>query len=711
MKHHFYFFKSISLLILFLCLCAGKMWAQTYATSQTNGTTGLCLLCSVSNPDNAIKNDNLTDYSAFNIPVGLLGVTVYQSLIFPAASIAGCDSLIVGVGNGGSLLAINLLAGVSVQTFNGSIANPDSVSLNSNNVRILGSNQGEVILKPAGKFDRVKITLSSSILGLLTGFRIYYAYHKPVVPVPAGTDSITICAGSSTALTATIAPGSSLYWYNAATGGTLLYNGNNYTVSPATTTTYYAEARAAGCVSTRKAVKVIVHPRPAKPVYSVPQDYVCGSTTLQVSNHTPGNNYVVNIHFVPLGRAPFDTAYTVVNNNLITTPVVVFGAGGEGYVNIQAVHPVTGCKSDTAKGILVYGISAKIPTVNADSLTICKGDTATFIASNEVVDLVQFLWYDAPQGGNLLYTGSTYKVSPAVTTTYYVAAKFNCEFPTRKAVKVIVKKLPDPIYTVPQGIVCGSVNTQITNHQPGYHYRISIRNLLNGTLLRDTSFSAVNTANITLPAFLSLYPTNALIFIQAIDPVTTCRSDTARMAYIQGSFAALPNVDADTINSCKGTDTTLHAYVPGFTTALIYWYTAPAGGTLLYTGNYYKVRPASSTTYYVTAGGHCEYPKRRPVRVNVLTCPAPMPAAKAVAPTARRLKIFPNPNEGTIAFGNDHWSGSLLIIRDNQGREVQREVISSNTVRIKATLPNGAYFIQVITREKQAYSTQMILLR
>ncbi|MCW3465255.1 hypothetical protein [Chitinophaga nivalis] len=115
MKVKFYLFRKAGYLLLCcLLLCAMKTHAQVYANTQTNGVTGLCLLCNVSTPDNPVNNSSLDDYSAFNVPAGLLGISIYQTLIFPAASSTGCDSLVVGIGTGDALLSLNILAGVTI---------------------------------------------------------------------------------------------------------------------------------------------------------------------------------------------------------------------------------------------------------------------------------------------------------------------------------------------------------------------------------------------------------------------------------------------------------------------------------------------------------------------------------------------------------------------------------------------------------------------
>ena len=92
----------------------------------------------------------------------------------------------------------------------------------------------------------------------------YTICTPPSAPTAVTASPLTICNGSSTNLNATSA-GNTIYWYTASTGGTYIGNspsGSNFSVSPTSTTTYYAEAqKVAGCVSaSRTSVTVTVNP-------------------------------------------------------------------------------------------------------------------------------------------------------------------------------------------------------------------------------------------------------------------------------------------------------------------------------------------------------------------------------------------------------------------------------------------------------------------
>lgn len=91
-------------------------------------------------------------------------------------------------------------------------------------------------------------------------------YALPSAPTAVTATQSTICSGSSSNLNATSA-GNTIRWYTVASGGINIgtsASGANFSVSPISTTTYYAEAynNTSGCVSARTPVTVTVNPFP-----------------------------------------------------------------------------------------------------------------------------------------------------------------------------------------------------------------------------------------------------------------------------------------------------------------------------------------------------------------------------------------------------------------------------------------------------------------
>ncbi|MBI9040832.1 choice-of-anchor D domain-containing protein [Lutibacter sp.] len=82
----------------------------------------------------------------------------------------------------------------------------------------------------------------------------------PTLVLPSGATSI--CNGNSLNLNATSA-GNTIYWYTQATGGSSIgssVSGANFSVSPTSNTTYYAEARtiAGGCISATRTATALI---------------------------------------------------------------------------------------------------------------------------------------------------------------------------------------------------------------------------------------------------------------------------------------------------------------------------------------------------------------------------------------------------------------------------------------------------------------------
>ena len=601
-----------SLLMLLLCcflMFPSQGYGQKiYASSQTNQVNGLCLLCGVSNPGNAI-NSNLNDYSTFVINVGLLGVSVEQTLIFPAASNAGCDSLIVGIGSGDPVLSANLFGGVTIQTYNGSVANNDAQVTTAGILRLLDNNtRAEVLLKPTAQFDRVKVTLNSSLVGLLTSFRLYYAYHQSTIPpVPVITpSSATICSGDSLTLAVTPISGTTITWYAAGTGGSPLATGNSITVKPVVTTTYYAAATAAGCTSARTPVIVTVNPKPAQPTVNNPVTICTGDTAVLTAT---GPN--IKWYSSASGGTLLFTG----------SPYRVSPAASAVY---YAQADTLGCISGRAADSVIVVTKPAVPTLAADTVTICYGDSAILRAIAPAG--VTFRWYYNATGGSPVISGATVILyNQPTTATFYVDAvnSNGCVSVSRKPVTVLVNPVPAiPVYTVPSP-ACQPVVIPITNHQNGVVYNVRIRYAGGITNPFDTTFTQTGDT-IHLP----VYPldTDADIYVQTVNAVTGCKSIITHQAFTVKRRLLPPTVVQDTIIIHPGDSVNVST-----TGGDIKWYDAPASGTLLYTGNPYRVAPSTTTTYYAAATGEgCESQLRTPVTVKIINCATPPSGAIAI---------------------------------------------------------------------------------
>jgi len=174
----FHVLKSVlSLILVFVMNTWSFSQTKTYVNNQNSQIYGVCLICSVQNPQNAIGS-NENDYSLMQIPLGAIA-RIEQTLIFPATT--KLNKVIIGIGTGQASLSVQLLGGVAIETFNGNVSNNDYKIVNSEllKIGISNPNKGTIEFIATKPYDRVRVTLNSGLLNLNSGLSIYYAYHIP----------------------------------------------------------------------------------------------------------------------------------------------------------------------------------------------------------------------------------------------------------------------------------------------------------------------------------------------------------------------------------------------------------------------------------------------------------------------------------------------------------------------------------------------------
>ena len=93
-------------------------------------------------------------------------------------------------------------------------------------------------------------------------------------------------------------------------------------------------------------------------------------------------------------------------------PYVIYFDEGNG--NMTTVMKYTVCEAST------------IGSVTATETTICPGDSVTLAVNGMLNDATDWTWYEGNCGGNIVGNGSTIKVAPNNTTTYYVRGVGEC---------------------------------------------------------------------------------------------------------------------------------------------------------------------------------------------------------------------------------------------------------------------------------------------
>lgn len=412
----------------------------------------------------------------------------------------------------------------------------------------------------------------------------------PAAPTVAGA---VICAGQTTTLSPS-APGGTYQWYDAASGGNLLFTGSSFT-TPAlnTTTTYYVQTTLSGCPSARTAVTVTVNPVPAAP--NVTGATICAGNTATVTASGSAGTY----NWYDAATAGTNLSST----SSYTTPSL------SATTNYYVETTVNGCTSARATVTATVNPIPAAPTIA--NATVCSGGTATLTPS---APGGTYTWYAVSSGGTPLATGSSY-TTPTLTTstTYYAEATIaGCTGP-RSSVTVSIITLP-VAPSVNAAAICTGTSASLAINNPDGGYTYQWYNVATGG-------SSIATG--------STYTSNPLtsstpFYVQA--SVSGCSSPSAR-TQVDVTVSSIPNAPAvnGTTTICAGNTVSLTA--SGSAGSYEWYNTASGGSAFNNTASYTSLALSASTSYYVaTTVAGCSS-ARTPVNITV----NPIPAAPAAA--------------------------------------------------------------------------------
>ncbi|HWZ34884.1 MAG TPA: hypothetical protein VNW51_01935, partial [Mucilaginibacter sp.] len=386
----------------------------TFANQQTNTINGICVACGVTNGVLAADADTTTA-STIHVPVGLLGGYAEQTLQFQQAGFTG-DTVKLVFQSPVNLADVSLLSNITVTLYNGATAlTPYTLDNSLIKLRLLnsGTNRYAVYIPATGAYDRVSIRLNSGgVATLLNALNVYYAVQQYPKVVFANANP-EICKGSPTTLSITAPANGTFTWYDQPTGGTVLATGTSYTTGPLNAnTTYYVEYSRGTCVSpVRYPIQVQVDNQPVKPAVAPASTTIYAGQTATFTA-TSVNNAVINWYDAATGGNLVHTGTT------FTTPSL--NANQSYYA--EAVTGTCPSPDRTKVDVTVNPVIIPDVTVTPPTQAINAGTSASLTATSTTTG-VKFNWYDAPTGGNLVYTGATFNTPNLfANTTYYAEA-------------------------------------------------------------------------------------------------------------------------------------------------------------------------------------------------------------------------------------------------------------------------------------------------
>ncbi|MEN9441392.1 MAG: hypothetical protein RLZ33_1469, partial [Bacteroidota bacterium] len=263
-------------------------------------------------------------------------------------------------------------------------------------------------------------------------------------PINAGPD-VNICAGSSTSLTAT--GGVTYAWDNS------LGTGNNFSISPSTTTTYTVTGTdAGGCVGTDN---IVVNVNPLPSVNAGLDQTICTGTSVTLngsgaSTYSWDNGVTNGTAFTPSATTTYTLTGTSASGCIATDQVTIsvsappvinagpdisictgtsttltasgatnysWSPGGQTTASITinpaatTTYTVTGTTAGcTSTDDVTVTITSGAPINAGPDVNICAGSSTSLTATGGVT----YAW------DNGLGTGNNFSVSPSSTTTYTV---------------------------------------------------------------------------------------------------------------------------------------------------------------------------------------------------------------------------------------------------------------------------------------------------
>jgi len=363
----------------------------------------------------------------------------------------------------------------------------------------------------------------------------------------------SICSGYSVTLTAGTSQGTAPFTYVWSTGETTA----SIVVDKAGTYTVLVSDKTPGCQPVKQSINITATATPNAPTAT--GQTVCANSSATLTATAPGGSY--QWYDAPTGGNFLASGATYVTPP-ITQDMIYY---------VQTT--VGGCSSSRTQ---VFVSLADKPVVEA--VTICSGNVATLIASGGN----NYIWYDAPTGGNIVSTDSIY-TTPVLTssTTYYVASvsKNGCQSPLAAANVVVT---PQPQLPTASGVtICSGSEANL--HATG-----------NGTIFNWYSAPSggeplISSPDYTTPALTAnktYYVTNA---------TNGCESARLPVTVTVTPLPSAPAGQNDT--TCYQTSITINAGASG--AATYQWYDAP-NGNLLNTGKVFTTPVlTNSTTYYL----------------------------------------------------------------------------------------------------------------
>ncbi len=624
--------------------------------SEFDTIGGTCLgFCGVDNPSHILTPDP-TDFTTLRVSAAIPSTSAEITGTYAGISCAS-DTVIIIMEDASGAMAEASFPNIRIESKLGAtVVTSDTIDVNK--IQRVG-NLVYYTLVPGADFDAVRVVNTSGLSGTVQSLRLYqFCLRRLPPPVPTNGRIQHICYNSNLIIGSVPPSGSITRWYDASSGGTLLFTGNTFTTPVLTDTiTYYLESldTTTNCVSAlRDSVVVNVYPQPVSP--NVPQDTVwtCYNRTATLVPQPAGS--IFNFYTDAAGTNLIGNGQFYVTDTIITDTVFYVENTYLGMCNGGVFVPV-----------FVKVLQDPYQADIADTLIYCLNSTVS-LTINEQGPGATYRWYDA--GGTLVFTGNpytNYTVSGDNALFIETVVGACTESPNRKRVDVlgvdqatITTNIMSPVYICDNDTAVGvatsaSANPYLVfewydafgnevktgnpllvptpNDSVSHYVTAKIGNcvsldtakytVINISTVSDQDFdttaticngnSAVLTSNIKIPgatytwfdkndvqvAVGDTFVTQALtqpdVYYFEISNVTCLNGVQKHPIIISVIDPPTVSVVDNLVYACS-TDMAVVEAVPNPSDAVITWWNAPSNGANLSTGNVYSFNLVTDTT-------------------------------------------------------------------------------------------------------------------
>lgn len=460
---------------------------------------------------------------------------------------------------------------------------------------------------------------------------------------PTVTTPISYCLGSTASVLS--ATGSTLRWYDAASGGTEFSVAPTPSTGSAGTVNYYvtqtSDASAGACESSRATITVVTNDFPSAPSVTATMNLCEGGPSAAL---TAGGS---NLKW-------YDAASGGTSSTSAPVPSTS-ATGSTTYYVSQSLAPASGGCESSRSGITVTVNALPAAPVVTTPVNLCVvGTSAPLTATG-----TSLKWYTTATGGTGSATAPTPSTLTTGTTNYYVsqtssAATGSCEG-SRALIAVQVQ--PTPIVSIASLATSGiifcegkTITLKATSATPvTYQWK---------TLGTDVPGATDDTLKVGTTGITTVVVTDEYGCIGKTD------------IYVQQDTSAKPVLSPETYTMCEGSSLVLNCH--------------PAFGT--YTFDWYKdgmpISPATPTESYKSVSNAGVYSA---IVTNNFGCVNKTPDAT--------INLYPKPVKPLITNKDPMLSISGSYIYRQWYRNGS-PILGANAASYKTTV-NGKYFVEV----------------